>query len=103
MNGIRVVTDSACDLSDELLAEMGIGLVPLHIRFGSDKLVDRTELTTKEFWARQAASESLPETSAPPPGAFLHAFQAMHSEGATGVVCVNLSSKLSATIQAARE
>ena len=103
MNAIRVVTDSACDLSDELLAEMGIGLVPLHIRFGDEELVDRTELTTKEFWARQAVSVALPETSAPSPGAFHQAFQAMAAEGATGVVCVNLSSKLSATIQAARQ
>jgi fatty acid-binding protein DegV len=74
MNGIRVVTDSACDLPDELLAELGIGLVPLHIRFGDEELVDRTELTTKEFWARQAGSETLPETSAPSPGAFQQVF-----------------------------
>ncbi len=77
--------------------------MPLHIRFGTEELVDRTELTTKEFWARQAASETLPETSAPSPGAFHQAFEAMAAEGATGVVCVNLSSKLSATIQAARQ
>jgi DegV family protein with EDD domain len=103
MNGIRVVTDSACDLPDELLAELGIGLVPLHIRFGADELVDRVELSTKEFWARQGASETLPETSAPSPGAFHQCFEAMAAEGATGVVCVSLSSKLSATIQAARQ
>jgi DegV family protein with EDD domain len=103
MHGIRVVTDSACDLPDDLLAEMGIGLVPLHIRFGDDELVDRVELTTKEFWARQATSATLPETSAPSPGAFHQMFEALAAEGATGVVCVNLSSKLSATIQAARQ
>ncbi len=103
MNGIRVVTDSASDLPDELLAEMGIGLVPLHIRFGDEELVDRRELTTKDFWARQARSDTLPETSAPSPGAFHQGFVAMAEEGATGVVCVNLSSKLSATIQAARQ
>ena len=103
MNAIRVVTDSACDLSDDLLAEMGIGLVPLHIRFGDDELIDRRELTTKEFWARQAVSVALPETSAPSPGAFHQEFLAMAAEGAKGVVCVSLSSKLSATIQAARQ
>jgi DegV family protein with EDD domain len=103
MNRIRVVTDTACDLPDELLAEMGIGLVPLHIRFGDEELVDRTELTTKEFWARSAESPTLPETSAPAPGAFHEAFTNLADEGATGIVCVNLSSKLSATIQAARQ
>jgi DegV family protein with EDD domain len=103
MPGVRVVTDSACDLSDELLAELGIGLVPLRIRFGSEELVDRTELSTKEFWSRCASFDGLPETSAPSPGQFQAAFEAMAEEGATGVACVNLSSRMSATIEAARQ
>lgn len=103
MPAIRVVTDSACDLPDELLTELGIGLVPLRIRFGTDELVDRTELSTKEFWRRSASAKELPETSAPSPGAFVEAFRGMAESGADGVVCVNLSSKLSATIEAARQ
>jgi DegV family protein with EDD domain len=103
MPGIRVVTDSACDLPDGLLAELGIGLVPLRIRFGEEELVDRTELSTKEFWTRCRQFEGLPATSAPSPGQFQTAFEAMQAEGADGVVCVNLSSKLSATIEAARQ
>jgi DegV family protein with EDD domain len=103
MPGIRVVTDSACDLPDSLLAELGIGLVPLRIRFGDEELVDRTELSTKEFWSRCRQFQGLPETSAPSPGQFQTAFEAMRAEGADGVVCVNLSSKLSATIEAARQ
>jgi DegV family protein with EDD domain len=103
MSGIRVVTDSACDLSDELLAELGVGLVPLTIRFGSDELVDRIQLSTKEFWTRCAAARELPETAAPSPGAFIDAFRRMADDGADGVVCVNLSSRLSATIEAARQ
>jgi DegV family protein with EDD domain len=100
---VSVVTDSACDLPDDLLAELGIGMVPLHIRFGSEELVDRTELSTKEFWARTGAAQSLPQTSAPSPGAFHQAFEQLAANGAGGVVCVTLSSKLSATIEAARQ
>jgi DegV family protein with EDD domain len=103
MSGIRVVTDSACDLPDSLLAEFAIGLVPLRIRFGEEELIDRTELSTKEFWSRCRQFDGLPETSAPSPGQFQTAFEAMRVEGADGVVCVNLSSKLSATIEAARQ
>ncbi len=103
MTGIRVVTDSACDLSDELLTEHGIGLVPLHIRFGSEELVDRHELPTKQFWMRARAFDGLPATAAPSPGNFRTAFERMADEGADGVVCVNLSSKLSATIEAAKQ
>ena len=47
--------------------------------------------------------DGLPETSAPSPGQFQAAFEAMAAEGADGVVCVSLSSKMSATIEAARQ
>jgi DegV family protein with EDD domain len=100
---VRVVADSACDLPDDLLGEMGIGLVSLHIRFGREELVDRADLSTKEFWARCSAFDGLPETSAPSPGQFQDAFAAMAAQGAGGVVCVNISSKLSATVDSARQ
>ena len=98
----RIVTDSACDLSDEELAEWGIGMVPLSIRFGDDEFIDRKELSTDDFYRRLAGSELLPETSAPSPGAFVAMFNEMADQGATGVICINLSEALSATIQAAR-
>jgi len=100
---VRVVTDSACDLPDELLASLDVALVPLRIRFGAEEFVDRAELSTEEFWARTAAAPSLPETSAPSVGAFQQTFEQLADEGASGIVCVNLSSKLSATIEAARQ
>jgi DegV family protein with EDD domain len=103
MSAVRVVTDSACDLPDEVVEELGIVIVPLRIRFGEEELVDRVELSTKEFWRRSASATTLPETSAPSPGAFEQEFRRLGEAGADGVVCVNLSSKLSATIEAARQ
>lgn len=103
MPAVRVVTDSACDLPDDLLVELGIGIVPLRIRFGADELVDRTELSTKEFWLRSASSPTLPETSAPSPGAFEEEFRRAGSDATEGVVCVSLSSRMSATIESARQ
>jgi DegV family protein with EDD domain len=100
--GVRVVTDSACDLPDELVAEHGIEIVPLTIRFGDDELVDRVELSTDEFWSRLASSSVLPETSAPSAGAFETAFRRLADDGAGGIICINLSSRLSATMQAAQ-
>jgi DegV family protein with EDD domain len=44
----------------------------------------------------------LPETAAPAPGAFEAAFRRQQAAGADAVVCVNLSSDLSATMQAAQ-
>jgi len=99
---IAVVTDSSCDLPADLAAAHNVGVVPLSIRFGDEELVDRRDLTPAQFWARCAASPVLPETSAPSPGAFETAFRAAAEGGAQGVVCVTLSSKLSATIEAAQ-
>ncbi len=98
---VRVVTDSSCDLPADVVRQHAITVVPLTIRFGDEEFVDGRDLTPAAFWARSAASSVLPSTAAPSPGAFEEAFRAAAGEGASGVVCITLSSKLSATIQAA--
>ena len=102
MAAVRVVCDSSCDLPASTLAEWRIEIVPLTIRFGDEEFVDRKDLTPQEFWARCKTSPVLPETSAPSPGAFEKTFRDLKADGADGVVVVTLSSKLSATEQAAR-
>jgi DegV family protein with EDD domain len=101
MAGIRVVSDSACDLPDAVVQELGIEIVPLTVRFGETELVDRQDVTPSEFWSRCASFPGLPETAAPSPGAFEAAYRRLAEEGAEGVVCVTLSSDLSGTFQAA--
>ena len=100
---VRLVSDTACDLPEGLVDEFGIVLVPLHIRFGDTELLDREQLGVKEFWARCSTSSELPETSAPSPGAFRAAFESVASAGTDAAVCVTLSSKLSATNEAAAQ
>lgn len=102
MAAVRVVCDSSCDLPASTLAEWRMEIVPLTIRFGDEEFVDRQDLTPQEFWARCKTSPVLPETSAPSPGAFEKTFRDLKADGADGVVVVTLSSKLSATEQAAR-
>ena len=99
---VRIVTDSSSDLTEAQASALGIEVVPLSIRFGDEEFVDRTELTVDEFYRRMAASEALPETSAPAPGAFEAAFRRCADAGADGIVCVNLSAQLSATMQSAQ-
>jgi DegV family protein with EDD domain len=102
MAAVRIVTDSACDLNNDEAAALGIEVVPLSIRFGDEEFTDRVELSVEEFYRRLSESTALPETSAPAPGAFEAAFRRAADEGATAVVCINLSSDLSATIQSAQ-
>ena len=99
---VRIVTDSSCDLTDEEVAKHGIEVVPLSIRFGDDEYEDRTELSVDDFYAKLAASAVLPETAAPAPGQFEAAFRRQQDAGADAVVCLNLSSGLSATMQSAQ-
>jgi len=99
---VRVVTDSACDLSETLVEAMRIEVVPLSIRFGDEELVDREELSPEDFWDRLRSSTALPETSAPSAGKFEERFRGLIDRGATGIICINLSSRLSATMQAAQ-
>lgn len=99
---VKVITDSSCDLPQELADDAGIVIVPLSIRFGDEEFVDRQDLTPDQFWLRVEASPTLPETAAPSPGAFEAAFRAAAAEGHDGAVAVLLSGGLSATVQAAQ-
>lgn len=100
--GVRVVTDSACDLSQDLVDALGIEVVPLTIRFGAEEFVDRDELSADAFWDKLRTTDALPETAAPSAGAFEARFRDLITRGATGIICINLSSRLSATMQAAQ-
>ncbi|WCO67093.1 DegV family protein [Iamia majanohamensis] len=101
MAGVRIVTDSSCDLPPAIVEELGITVVPLSIRFGEEELTDRVELSAEQFYARMADFDGLPETAAPSPGAFEAAFRAQADDGADAVVCTTLSAALSATMASA--
>lgn len=98
---VRIVTDSSCDLPQGMADALGIRIVPLSIRFGDTEYIDRTTITASEFWAKCAASPTLPETAAPSPGQFEETFRSLAADGATAIVVVSLSSSLSATMQSA--
>ena len=101
MQAVRIVSDSSCDLTQEEAERNGIEIVPLSIRFGPDEYTDRVDLSVEDFYKKMAAADELPETAAPSPGAFEQAFRAAKEAGATSVVCINISSELSATMQSA--
>jgi fatty acid kinase fatty acid binding subunit len=97
MPGVHIVTDSACDLTEQLVKEHNVTVVPLTIRFGTEELEDRRQLSPEEFWDRCRGKGALPETAAPSPGAFQAAFDQAADEGADAVLCLTISSKVSGT------
>ncbi len=98
---VKIITDSAADLPADKVAELGITVVPLTIRFGDDEYVDGVDLTPEAFYAKMAELDVLPATAAPAPGAFEEAFRKGAADG-DAVICINLSSALSATMQSAQ-
>jgi DegV family protein with EDD domain len=102
MATIRIVTDNGCDLPEALLAEHDVISVPLEVRLGPAGAISLTGLSAEEFWKIASKSDALAETSAPAPGAYHDVFAAAADDGCAGVICVTLSSGLSATYQAAR-
>lgn len=99
MANVKIITDSAADLTEDVVKQLGIDVVPLSIRFDDEEFTDGIELTRETFWNRIAESSDLPSTSAPSPGAFETAFKQAASDGFDSVVCLLISSKISATYQ----
>ena len=99
---IRIVTDSASDISLEEAEDLGIEIVPLSVRFGETEYTDLVDLSVSDFYQKMSESDLLPSTAAPSPGAFEAAFKRSAEAGAEGVICINLSLALSATGQAAQ-
>jgi DegV family protein with EDD domain len=98
---IRIITDSGCDLPDEVLAAHRVEVVGLTVRFGDTAYLDRTDLTVDEFWQRLLGGDETPQTAAPSVGQFTEAFERLAGEGADGIVVMSMSSAISATHRSA--
>jgi DegV family protein with EDD domain len=99
---IRVVTDSSCDLPQEVLEELGIVVVPLVVRIGNDEFLE-TDLSIDEYWTKVEAARAqglFPQTSQPSVGAFESEFTLLVSEG-NEVACVTITSHHSGTFNSA--
>ncbi|HSJ24084.1 MAG TPA: DegV family protein [Longimicrobiales bacterium] len=96
---VSIVTDSSCDLPDEVVRAHGIHVVPLLLVFEDEALRDRMDIDAETFVERLRRGEH-PGTSQPPPKAFLDAFTAAAQDG-EHVLAVLLSSALSGTFASA--
>ena len=99
---VRIVTDSTCDLPQATLERYGITVLPLHIHFGQQSLLDGVEITHAEFYARLPGSHPAPTTAAPSMDVFRRAYAELERSGATGILSIHVSASLSAVIDVAR-
>lgn len=99
---LRIVTDSNCDLPQDLVDQHGITVVPLYINIGTESYLDGVDISRKEFYQRLPEFKAHPTTSVPSPGQFLDAYQGLVSEGATEILSIHISESLSAVVNSAR-
>ncbi|OWZ84177.1 DegV family protein [Natranaerobius trueperi] len=99
---VHIVTDSTCDLPNEILEELNIHYVPLNVHFGEEGYKDKLELEANDFYKKLIENkESIhPSTSQPSPGDFVSKYQEIANEEDV-IISIHLSSKLSGTYQSA--
>lgn len=61
---IKIVSDSTCDLTRELVERYDIQIAPLHIVLGDNEYLDGVEISPDEIYAWADANEDTPKTSA---------------------------------------
>ena len=92
---VAFVSDTACDLPDELVLQYDVGLVPMQLIVDDRAYRDRLELTSPEFFQRLRAD--LPaSTSQPTPQSFIDGYTDAARAG-EHVIAVVVSSGLSGT------
>ncbi len=96
---LQIVTDSSCDLPNELIEKYHIRVVPLLVNIDDEVLREGLDFTPKEFYEKMAKSAKLPKTSQPSPAAFAEVFSELAGSGP--ILCLTISSKLSGTYQSA--
>ncbi|GAI61569.1 unnamed protein product, partial [marine sediment metagenome] len=97
---VKIVTDSVADLPSQVVNELGITVIPLNVRFGTEVYRDGVDLTAEQFYDRLVHGKVLPVTSVPSPGTFAEAYDKL-AEETDEILAIILSSKLSGTHEVA--
>ena len=91
---VRIITDSACDISQEQAAALGVEVMPLTVAFGSEEYLDGVTLSGQAFFEKLVESDTLPHTCQITPFQYEEAFGRARQAG-DEAVCITLSSRLS--------
>jgi DegV family protein with EDD domain len=103
MTKIAIITDTDSSLPFELAQKNSIVLVPINIQFGEESFRDVLDINNEVLFERIDRSGKLPTTTAPSPGQFVEAFKQAFDSGFEEVLCLCISSEMSATYASARD
>ena len=62
---VRILADSTCDLSPELVERYGIGIIPLYVHLGENEYRDGVDITPEELYRWSDEHKTTPKTAAP--------------------------------------
>ena len=99
---VRIVTDSTSDIQTDVARSLGVSVVAQNVHFGTQAFKDNVTITPEEFYSMLAGSPELPKTSQASPGEFKETYDRLgvHAEG---IVSIHISSKISGTLNSARQ
>ena len=95
---IALVTDSTCDLPQELLDLYQIHVIPLNLNFGENHYLDKVTITPELFYDLLESSSLFPHTSQINERSFNNLFSHLASHY-DAVVAIHLTSQFSGTLQ----
>ena len=100
---IKIVTDSTCDLPIALINRYDISVIPQYINIGDQEYQDGVDLSKQEFYKRLPQFHPSPTTAAPGPDVFKRLYERLATQGATEILSIHISVKLSSTVNIARQ
>ncbi len=95
---IKVISDSTCDLSQELIEKYDITILPLTVIKNDEAFTDGVTITPDEIYAHVAAGGSLCSTTAASVGEYQEYFSRFTGEY-DGIIHINIGSGFSACYQ----
>lgn len=95
---IKIVTDSTCDLPENVIKDLGITVVPLFINIFDKGYLDGVEITRQDFYTNLPSYKVHPTTGIPGLNAFTRAYETLASKGAAEILSIHISESLSGTV-----
>jgi DegV family protein with EDD domain len=101
MGRIRIVADSTCDLSEELIRKYDVTIIPLNIVLDMKSYLDGREITPDEIYQWADANNTTPKTAAPEMGYIMEVLQPMVNAG-EDIIFIGISKDMSVTCNSIR-
>lgn len=98
---IKLMADSTCDLSKDIVEKYDIGIAPLRINIGEKTYKDKIDISADDFFKILPDLKELPTTSMPSPEDYLDIIYKSIEEGYTEFLCICMSSGTSGSYQSA--